>query len=672
MAKITAMDMEYVRRSLGSRLDCAERLPFSFALGGRKHNGLPPEFNPRCEKRTVDAGIIERIWTGRAGVLLIKAECLEYKDSPTFEWTVYITNDGNDNSPVVSDFCGIDSTLETYGRTVLYHNNGDYCSRDGLETSETALEPGEIFRAGSVNGRSCDRALPYYRLISDGYGLNVAIGWPGTWCCSFERTDKGVHVTAKQKDTNFYLKPGETIRSPRMLVMGFEGGAERGINVWRHFYFRHMLCRSKGGALGPKICASYHGGGEEFTLATEENQRAAIEFLINRGFKPDIWWIDAGWYPCKDKNGVKRWVRTGDWRPDPEKFPNGLGPVGKLCKENGIQLLLWFEPERIMPEYWPESNPKEFAMGLITKSDTDWLNRNSLLYLGNEEAREWLTERVKSIILDGNVEIYRQDFNGDPFPQLIWNQNDIEENRSGITENLHIQGYLKFWDDLLADVPDLWIDSCASGGRRNDIEAMRRAVALHPTDYGYGEHPVKQAFQKTFFEWTPYFRSIAASWDDEDGNYGTGKPRAHGYDSYAMHCAFAPATSFGSGYGADGQSFDKAVELAALEKKAAAYTLSSDFYCLLPVRKSNEDCFSIQFDRPQTRDGLVQVIRNSRCGQESVTVFPRGINEGALYEFSIPERNENFRISGDRLVSDGLTVSIPKRSGLFLFYRELT
>ena len=160
----------------------------------------------------------------------------------------------------------------------------------------------------------------------------------------------------------------------------------------------------------------------------------------------------------------------------------------------------------------------------------------------------------------------RQDFNGDPFPQLIWNQNDIEENRSGITENLHIQGYLKFWDDLLADVPDLWIDSCASGGRRNDIEAMRRAVALHPTDYGYGEHPVKQAFQKTFIEWTPYFRSIAASWDDEDGIYGTGKPRAHGYDSYAMHCAFAPATSFGSGYGADGQSFDKAVELAVKGK----------------------------------------------------------------------------------------------------------
>jgi hypothetical protein len=55
--------------------------------------------------------------------------------------------------------------------------------------------------------------------------------------------------------------------------------------------------------------------------------------------------------------------------------------------------------------------------------------------------------------------------------------------RQGMTDNLHVQGYLAYWDALRRRRPNLVIDSCASGGRRNDLETMRRAVPLHPTDY---------------------------------------------------------------------------------------------------------------------------------------------------------------------------------------------
>ena len=64
-------------------------------------------------------------------------------------------------------------------------------------------------------------------------------------------------------------------------------------------------------------------------------------------------------------------------------------------------------------------------------------------------------------------------------------------------ENLYVQAYLGFWDYLLMNVPGLWIDSCSSGGRRNDLETMRRSVPLHPTDYGYGYHHINQAFRHT-------------------------------------------------------------------------------------------------------------------------------------------------------------------------------
>ena len=91
-------------------------------------------------------------------------------------------------------------------------------------------------------------------------------------------------------------------------------------------------------------------------------------------------------------------------------------------------------------------------------------------------------------------------------PLDFWRRNDAPD-RQGITENLHVQGYLAYWDELRRRHPDLLIDSCASGGRRNDLETMRRAVPLHPTDYNYWHLAAKQAFHHSLFQWIPYFGS---------------------------------------------------------------------------------------------------------------------------------------------------------------------
>ena len=105
-----------------------------------------------------------------------------------------------------------------------------------------------------------------------------------------------------------------------------------------------------------------------------------------------------------------------------------------------------------------------------------------------------------------------------------------------MNENLHVQGYLQFWDDLLARNPGLWIDSCASGGRRNDLETMRRSVPLHYTDYGYGEHPVKLAFHRTLYEWIPYFKECHAFL----GRQREWRDSTTSVDSFSYHCGMAP------------------------------------------------------------------------------------------------------------------------------------
>ena len=128
---------------------------------------------------------------------------------------------------------------------------------------------------------------------------------------------------------------------------------------------------------------------------------------------------------------------------------------------------------------------------------------SGLLDLSDEDCRSMLTELVSGLIDQYEIGIYREDFNISPLD--FWQIDDPDE-RKGATENHYLQGHLAFWDELLDRHPGLMIDSCASGGRRNDLETMRRSVPLHYSDYGYGLHPVKVDFQRTLFEWLPYFK----------------------------------------------------------------------------------------------------------------------------------------------------------------------
>src|SRR5207237_421413 len=98
----------------------------------------------------------------------------------------------------------------------------------------------------------------------------------------------------------------------------------------------------------------------------------------------------------------------------------------------------------------------------------DWLlppgSAGLILDEGNPAAFNWLTNYFDTFVKSNGVDWYREDMNGDgPCPS--WRARDAS-NRQGITENFYVQNHLAYWDVLRAWNPALWIDSCASGGRR--------------------------------------------------------------------------------------------------------------------------------------------------------------------------------------------------------------
>ena len=387
---------------------------------------------------------------------------------------------------------------KSFGKALLHHFKGDSCTKDSFEPLQTTLTPGTDRRFVPVGGRSSNGEWPYYNLEWNGAGAILAIGWPGQWACRFTgNPNTGVRVRAGQELTHFILHPGEEVRTPLIAVMFYQRDWIPAQNMWRRWMFVQNFPKEHGKPVSPRLagfCGNYFPG-------YRTNQKGEIEFIdryVGEGIKLDYWWIDAGWYPCPVD-----WGPVGTWEVDRNRHPGGLRAISDHAHSKGMQFILWFEPERVTKDSWIAANHPEWVLGG---------KDGGLLDLGNSVAWNWLAEHIDKLIVSEGVDIYRQDFNMDPLG--YWRAHDAAD-RQGITEIKHVQGYLAYWDELRRRHPGMLIDSCASGGRRDDLETMRRAVPFLRSD-DCTDPDGTQCHTYGFNLWLPYYRGAVEKIDTYD------------------------------------------------------------------------------------------------------------------------------------------------------------
>ena len=256
-----------------------------------------------------------------------------------------------------------------------------------------------------------------------------------------------------------------------------------------------------------------------------EDMLLRIEKLKEYKINPDVYWIDAGWYgysTCHMPNEFcGDWGdHTGSWVVNTRYHKNGLRDVSAAVHEAGMKFLLWFEPERVVKTAdTPREHPDWFFK--LGEENNTWI-----LNLGNEEAYQGTLDMLTGMIEKLGIDCYRQDFNPDPLP--FWRKND-EPERVGMNEIKHIMNLYRLWDALLERFPHLFIDNCASGGRRNDIELLSRSIPLWRSDYqcrGNYDPEASQIHTSGISWWIPYS--------------GTGVGTIMG-DEYRTRSAYSPA-----------------------------------------------------------------------------------------------------------------------------------
>ncbi len=618
---------------------------FSFTYDGKPSAELLQTWALERASRQLDEQRTEHTltYTEPKSGLVLRCVGVEYLDFSTVEWTLHFKNTSDRNTPILADIQAIDFGFvrPAHGEFTLNYNLGDFRAALSYQPLTELMVPNYTKQVAPFGGKSTNGQFPYWNVARPGGGVIIALGWPGQWSAKFDRdNDTTLRVRAGQELTHFTLYPGEEVRSPLVVLQFYQGESTRAQNIWRRWMLAHNSPRPFGRPPEPMsiFCA---GGFFPGLKVSEASEKLFIDVLTKEGVQPDYWWMDAGWYPCTD------WIRVGTWEPDPERFPNGLKAISDYVHERKMKLIVWFEPERSEPTHW------------LTVNHPEWLYQarkgDVVVNLGNPEALNWIINHFDGLITTQGIDVYRQDSNKNPLDS--WRAEDSTD-RQGIAEIKHVCGYLALWDELQRRHPGLMIDSCAGGGRRNDLETLRRALPLLRSDYQTTTDepeymPGNQAQTYGLSSWIPF--------------YGAGVYYSSVRLVENVRSSLSPSFGLVADVRKDDIDWDLWRKLMGQWRQVAGCMLG-DYYPLTPHSISLENWIAWQFNRPEQGDGMIQAFRRDDNPSETMQAKLQGLEPEAVYSITNLDDDSVMDIAGRELTNDGLNIVIKDKPGSALIY----
>ena len=625
------------------------KLPASFIYGGEPSEkllaGWPHEEKPPISRD--DRTIYETVWREPGGsptppaanspaiapgglVATWRVEVFKDTSAMEFRWT--FRNEGSRPSKLLTRVLALDLEADLPdGAATLIHSSGGLTG--GLQDTDTGFAIGAT-RLGSATlsgagGRSSNRDLPFFQIHADEAkgGAFFGVGWSGQWRadCSYPPPGNRLHVTAEMEGMNLALPPGETLLTPSILFGTYHGDAHEGRNMLRRLLYDRYVPLLAGAK--PRAPVSWNSWFVLENRITEDLLKQEADCAAEAGV--EYFCIDAGWFDGDFPNGV------GSWTVNVTKFPHGLKPIGDYVRGKGMQVGLWFEPERVA------------AGTRLLKIHPEWIH-NDLLDLGNPAAREWIFRMMKQYIDEGGVRWIRFDFNTDPLG--AWNQMDAPDTR-GLAQAKHIAGLYELLDQLMAAYPDLLIEGCASGGRRIDLETVKRSHTFWKSD-DTARLPVMRFHETGANLFLPgaLLNTNLLTIDNE-------------YDIYSL---FGGPLGFGVDWTKLPAGKRELVRRLVAQYKELRPYLNKNYYPLFPQTRDESGWIGWQFLDPETSEGYAVILRPADSAYITARVRLQGLSPNKNYILS-PSTGTPTSTTGKALM-DGWPVTMEKPATALLIH----
>jgi alpha-galactosidase len=197
-----------------------------------------------------------------------------------------------------------------------------------MNTVRRKVDYGETgFR--STEGYSGHNHNPFYMLASssttersgEAWGFNLV--WTGSFEAAIEKASNG-YVRAllglNSLHTSIKVAPGESFQAPEAVAVYSSNGLG-GVSRSYHDLYRNHLSRHQATMeTRPILLNSWEG------LSFDINDTALVDLAgQSADIGIELFVMDDGWFGLEYPRNNDS-LGLGDWTPNPEKFPDGLGP----------------------------------------------------------------------------------------------------------------------------------------------------------------------------------------------------------------------------------------------------------------------------------------------------------------------------------------------------------
>lgn len=321
---------------------------------------------------------------------------------------------------------------------------------------------------GSIRGESSHQEHPFMAWMKSSttqtagevYAMHFI--YSGNFIAQLEKSQfdsiravMGIHPA----DFSWKLESEESFYTPEaVLTFSAEGLGKMTRNF--HDFYRNHLIRSKYRNQKRPILinnweATYFDFNEEKILKiAEQAQKLGIEMLV----------LDDGWFGKRedDNSGL------GDWFVNEKKMNGSMAQLAEKIHRMGMKFGLWFEPEMISEDSDLYRAHPDWAFAIPGRVPNH--SRNQLvLDMTREDVREYLLERLTTIVHDAKIDYVKWDMNRsvcDVYSHVA------AQNRNGELYHRYVLGVYDLLERFLAACPDLLLEGCSGGGGRYDAGMM--------------------------------------------------------------------------------------------------------------------------------------------------------------------------------------------------------
>ena len=325
------------------------------------------------------------------------------------------------------------------------------------------LQPG-VQAVHSIRGASSSNHNPFLALkrpettenSGEVYGFSLV--YSGNFLAQVEVDSYGVsRVSIGINPFNFLwnLEKQGTFQTPEAVIVYSDRGLNKMSQIFHRLYRTRLVRGYYRDRVRPILInnweATYYNFNEDKILClAKEAKELGIELFV----------LDDGWFGKRNGDDSS----LGDWYPDLEKLPKGVGDLSNKINALGLEFGLWIEPEMVSRNSHMFKEHKEWVIHTSERNMSHGRNQ-FVLDFSRKDVLDYVFGMMDKVLSSASISYIKWDMNRNITEAY---SHGLEGKKQGEFMHRYILGVYDLYDRLIAKYPKILFESCSGGGNRFD------------------------------------------------------------------------------------------------------------------------------------------------------------------------------------------------------------